>query len=60
MQPICFNSKILVNREVISWKSAANLFVQSFYDENGQFLDWSRFKQRNDKNSTFFLSGDRF
>ena len=60
MQPICFNSKILVNREVISWKSATNLFVQSFYDENRQILDWIQFKQRNEKNNTFFLSGGRF
>ena len=59
-QPISFNSKILVNVNVIAWKSASNLFVQSFYDENGQILDWSGFKQKHEKNDTFFLSGDKF
>ena len=37
-----------------------NLFVQSFYDENGQIIDWGRFKQINEKNDTFFLNGDRY
>jgi hypothetical protein len=55
MQPICFNGKILVNGDVIAWKSAVNLFVQSFYDENGQIIDWSVFKQKNGKNETFFF-----
>jgi len=60
MQQICYNSKILVNGDVIMWNSASNLFVQSFYDENGQIVDWSRFKQINGKNDTFFSSDDRF
>ena len=55
MQPICFNSKILVNGSVVTWKSASNLFVQSFYDVNGQIADWSSFKQTNGKNETFFF-----
>ena len=55
MQPICFNSKILVNGSVITWKSASNLFVQSFYDVNGQIAVWSSFKQINGKNETFFF-----
>ena len=55
MQPICCNGKILVNGEVIMWKGASNLFVQSFYDEIGQIMDWSGFKQRNEKNDTFFF-----
>ena len=59
MQPICFNSKILVNGDVIMWKSASKLFVQSFYD-GGQIMDWSRFKQKNEKNDTSFLSGNRY
>ena len=60
MQPICYNGKILVSRDVIKWESASNLFVQSFYDENGQIMDWSVFKQKHVKNNTFFLSGDRY
>ena len=60
MQPICCNGKILVNGEVIMWKGASNLFVQSFYDEIGQIMDWSGFKQKNEKNDTFFLNGDRY
>ena len=55
MQPISFNSKILVNGNVIAWKSASNLFVQGFYDENGQILDWGVFKQKHGKNDTFFF-----
>ena len=60
MQPISFNSKILVNGNVIAWKSASNLFVQSFYDEIGQILDWSGFKEKHEKNDTFFSSGNKF
>ena len=55
MQPICYNGKILVNRDVIKWESASNLFVQSFYDENGHIMDWSVFKQKHVKNDTFFF-----
>ena len=55
MQPISFNSKILINGNVIAWKSASNLFVQGFYDENGQILDWGVFKQKHGKNDTFFF-----
>ena len=29
--------------------------VIHFYDENGHILDWIRFKQRNEKNDTFFF-----
>ena len=58
MQQICYNSKILVNGDVIMWNSASNLFVQRFY--NGQIIDWSRFKQINGQNYTFFLSGNRY
>ena len=60
MQPICYNGKILVNGEEIKWESASNLFVKSFYDENGHIIDWSRFKQNNEQNDTFFLSGDKY
>ena len=55
MQQICYNSKILVNGDVIMWNSASNLFVQSFYDENGQIIEWRSFKHINGKNDTFFF-----
>ena len=54
MQPICYNSKILVNRNVITWKDASILFIQNFY-ENGQIMNWSSFKQKNEMNNAFFF-----
>ena len=52
---ILVNGKILVNRDVIKWESASNLFVQSFYDGNGYIMDWSGFKRKHEKDDTFFF-----
>ena len=58
-QPIRYNCKILINRSVITWNEASDLFVQSFYDEDGRLMDWGNFKHTNHKNETFFLKWRR-
>ena len=55
VQPIKYNGKILVNRSVIVWKEASDLFVQNFYGENGDLMGWEMFKQKNGKNDSFFF-----
>ena len=55
VQPIKYNGKFFVNRSVIVWKEASDLFVQDFYGENGFLMEWSIFKQKNGKNDTFFF-----
>ena len=55
VQPIKYNGKILVNRSVIVWREASDLFVQNFYVENGDLMEWSMFKRKNGKTGSFFF-----
>ena len=55
MQSICYNRKIIVNENSIMWKSAKNLFIQSFYDGNGRVMEWGAFKEKSGKNESFFF-----
>ena len=46
VQPIRYNGKIMVNKSVIVWKEASDLFRQNFYDENGALMEWCVFEQK--------------
>ena len=53
VQPIRYNGRILVNRNVITWKDAVDLYIQNFYNENGDILTWEEFKVKNMKGDNF-------
>ena len=54
-QKIQFNRYLLINGSVISWNGVSDLFVQSFFDENGQVLEWAMFKQKYMKPENFYF-----
>ena len=55
VQPIKYNRYILIGGNIVTWNDASGLFVQNFYSEEGQILDWRDFRLKNDKGDNFYF-----